>query len=70
MRTKQSNANTALEFVPVGRQVECWRPSLTFSSYKHQTRFFETIKRFFLLFLENKSCIHAQVTAVALHDRE
>jgi hypothetical protein len=47
--------------------VECWRPSLAFSSYKHQTGFFESIKQFFLLFPENKSCIHTKVPAVAVH---
>jgi hypothetical protein len=49
--------------------VECWRPSLASSSsssysYKHRTWFFESVKQFFLLFPENKSCIHAQAPAV------
>jgi hypothetical protein len=50
--------------------VERWRPSPAFSPYKHQTGFFESIKQFFLLFPENKSCIHTKVTAVTVHDEE
>lgn len=72
-RIRQNTArteHTALVFATVGWQVECWRPSPTFSSYNHRTRFFESFEQFFLLFPENKSCIHTEVTAVALLDEE
>jgi hypothetical protein len=70
--TREQSGVTQTQHLNLFRLAGRWNAGvhhLLFLLTNTRLSFLKASNNFFLLFLENKSCIHAQVTAVAVHDK-